>query len=799
MHAKALEIAWHEGTPVWSVDVSCTNRVVTAGGDKVARVWRLHPQAATLPSVARPSHVTKEVAVPRAASPAGVDWLCDLRAHLTTVNVARFNRCGDAIASGADQGEIILWQLTGSGSPELTPLEMKEAAAAAAAAAEPENVPRERWNRQATLRGHVQDVLDLAWSADGLTLVSASVDNSVMIWDVRDPTRPPVTLRAHSNFVQGVAIDPIGKIIASLGNDRTFRVYSRVSQRQWAQVASLTSITSDARLFIDDAKLKTFFRRLAWSPDGSVIACPSGLQYPQTKRTFAVHLFSRFQWAQPAVQCGGLPSPACAVRFSPVLYALRREPSPDVPLATPEAHSSTASQSSNKTGESVGEVVPSSRRNVGPFEGFLYRMILAVACVDCVLFYDTESFSRPFARVEGLHCAEHTDIAWSADGLQAVVGSVDGYAGVVSFEQNELGTPLREDQLPRWLRELSLSARQLPNQGAKVDLRSLQSATRVDVPLPEKQALVPEREKPPLASVPEKQPVVPRPQHPLSHRFGSTGRKTGSVENEQAPAPGDSFIAAPKRDVIPPIPEVPSEVHFKAALEQAFADVRADEADDVTFKKTSGQGYRISTAQPGLQSAEPEAVSTPKVPAEPGSCLSVSNAPGPEKPIPVSRASPVRSEGRKNELGSPAVTVVFPRRRPNTSAKTESSTPDTQVALASPVANADVASTPVSASRGSVGSAGKRQTAAQPGHVASPERAAASSQMGSSKAEPVVKAVTPKRRMKPTMVTTFFKRLQNEKQDAGSLKRKSIESTGSAQSEELKRRKADPEPLVDLT
>ena len=33
-------------------------------------------------------------------------------------------------------------------------------------------------------RGHIEDVYDLSWSPDGSNLISGSVDNSAIIWDV---------------------------------------------------------------------------------------------------------------------------------------------------------------------------------------------------------------------------------------------------------------------------------------------------------------------------------------------------------------------------------------------------------------------------------------------------------------------------------------------------------------------------------------------------------------------------------------------------------------------------------------
>lgn len=118
------------------------------------------------------------------------------------------------------------------------------------------------------------------------------------------------------------------------------------------------------------------------------------------------------------IQCGGLPTPPCAVRFNPILFQLR----------------------------STCDV-----KSTGPFFTFTYRMVFAVACVHSVLFYDTESLTRPFATVEGLHCAEHTDLSWSADGRTCLVSSVDGYISTICFSPDELGPVLPREQIPSWL------------------------------------------------------------------------------------------------------------------------------------------------------------------------------------------------------------------------------------------------------------------------------------------------------------------------------------------------------------
>jgi len=96
MHARALEISWHEKTCVWSVDVSLfqgVTRLVSAGSDKVVRIWRL-PNA-TSTSVAT-TKATKSSAAPdgttaNVGDDIKIEWLSDLRAHTSNVNAVRFS------------------------------------------------------------------------------------------------------------------------------------------------------------------------------------------------------------------------------------------------------------------------------------------------------------------------------------------------------------------------------------------------------------------------------------------------------------------------------------------------------------------------------------------------------------------------------------------------------------------------------------------------------------------------------------------------------------------------------------
>lgn len=125
-------------------------------------------------------------------------------------------------------------------------------------------------------------------------------------------------LDAHAHYVQGVAWDPLAKYIASLSSDRTCRIYikkphtkskvgdkanyvcqhviSKAGQQSsddsrvksdtavyfsfhvWKNANQSTNIWQSAKnhLFHDET-LPSFFRRLAWAPDGSFLLVPAGM------------------------------------------------------------------------------------------------------------------------------------------------------------------------------------------------------------------------------------------------------------------------------------------------------------------------------------------------------------------------------------------------------------------------------------------------------------------------------------------------------------------------------------------
>ena len=77
-----------------------------------------------------------------------------------------------------------------------------------------------------TLEGHRSPVSSIAWSPDGSQLASASVDNTVKIWDPATG-QCASTLEGHGNSVRSIAWSPdgSGSRLASASDDSTVRIW----------------------------------------------------------------------------------------------------------------------------------------------------------------------------------------------------------------------------------------------------------------------------------------------------------------------------------------------------------------------------------------------------------------------------------------------------------------------------------------------------------------------------------------------------------------------------------------------
>ncbi|KAL1957622.1 hypothetical protein VTO42DRAFT_5733 [Malbranchea cinnamomea] len=225
----------------------------------------------------------------------------------------------------------------------------------------------------------------------------------------------------------------------------------------------------------------SFFRRLAFAPDGSLLFTPAGqykVSHPSPtdpSKTIeevinTVYIYTRAGFNKPPIaHLPGHKKPSVAVRCSPVYYTLRQgtKPTRHITLDTSSVDDSFASLPeslvpSNIPGINTSMEPPplqsstsstndparpsqqspstdsSSAQPLSPAFSLPYRIVYAVATQDAVLVYDTQQ-QTPLCIVSNLHYATFTDLTWSQDGLTLIMSSSDGFCSTLAFSPEELG------------------------------------------------------------------------------------------------------------------------------------------------------------------------------------------------------------------------------------------------------------------------------------------------------------------------------------------------------------------------
>lgn len=452
MNSTTLAIHWHdENQPVYSADCQLRRdgqpaRLATGGGDNNVRIWKVqYPDD--------PTNVHETT----------VNYLSTLRKHTQAVNATRFDQTGDYLATAGDDGLLIIWILAneviqdfGNQDDELkeswivkkvfhTNSEVYDISwspdSKFIAAGSTDNSIRifdcQSGEKVLDWKGHGHYVQGISWDPQGEFLATQSADRSLRVYrlvadknsrsaDHRNESRKtsPFTaslvLSLSRSEVPAISSLP-SLLVRQVQSD--VKSVSQGTQQETQANAPEAPLSANgntqsayegkiANLYHPES-LQSFFRRLAFSTDGSLLLSPLGLLKEGSREEedpemvyHTVYVHTRAGLSNPPVcYLSGFDKPAIAVRFSPILYKLDLD-----------------------TSKCVFDLP--------------HKMLFAVATQNSVIVYDTEHF-KPLGLLKNLHYSTITDITWSADGKSIIITSAEGFCSIMLLSDGILGTPLQ--------------------------------------------------------------------------------------------------------------------------------------------------------------------------------------------------------------------------------------------------------------------------------------------------------------------------------------------------------------------
>ncbi|PTL76439.1 TIR domain-containing protein [Vitiosangium sp. GDMCC 1.1324] len=280
----------HDG-PVNGCAVTADGRrVVSASGDKTLKVWEVETGRELVTLVGHGDSVNGCAVTPdgkRVVSASG-DWtlkvwevetgrqLATLWGHRLPVNGCAVTADGRLVVSASADSLLKVWAVeTGR---ELATLENLGPGAEIDFAASSDEKLHDRWSetRMASAhwddtrkvwgrdpaQAHPDDVNGCAVTPDGRLVVSASLDKTLKVWEVKTG-RKLATLVGHGESVNGCAVTPDGRRVVSASDDKTLKVWRVETGRELATLeghgdsVNGCAVTADGRRVVSASWDKT--------------------------------------------------------------------------------------------------------------------------------------------------------------------------------------------------------------------------------------------------------------------------------------------------------------------------------------------------------------------------------------------------------------------------------------------------------------------------------------------------------------------------------------------------------------
>jgi WD40 repeat protein len=266
--AKPDRLATIEGDQTWvrSIALSPDGRLLlaghwdnTSGRQDRAALW-------DIAAPRNPRHLSNLVSADKPTGP---------------VRAVAFGKDGSWVATGNDNGTILLWDTADRTNPRVLISLSDHANSIWALEYNPKTArllsgssdrtailwdlanPRKPV-RLSTLTGHTGAVRAVAFSPDGTIALTGSWDNTAILWWLDDPVRPVRldTLGGHSQPVHAIAFSPVATTVATASDDTTAVLWDVVARARPAQLARMVGHTGGVPA-------------LAFNPDGHTMASGS--------------------------------------------------------------------------------------------------------------------------------------------------------------------------------------------------------------------------------------------------------------------------------------------------------------------------------------------------------------------------------------------------------------------------------------------------------------------------------------------------------------------------------------------
>ncbi|KAK5978791.1 hypothetical protein GCK32_001182 [Trichostrongylus colubriformis] len=478
MHLTNPTWVHHEGGAIYSVDIHPTmDKLATCGqgdvgGCGLVIIWNLRP-------------IQSEKSY---ADTACHKILARIQ-HQAGVNCVRWSHNGDLLACASDDKVITIYEYGG-----------RVHSAGSIGSKSVVNV--EKYRLTHTLHTHSMEVLSVEWSSDGRYLASASMDNTVVVWNAKKLPERIVVLDTsrggHNGPVKGLSWDPIGKYLATQSADKSLRLWTTDN---WQCDTVITKPFSQS-------SQTTMFSRLDWSPDGQFLFAPCAMN----NQGPTAQIIMRKDW-DTELDLVGHRRAVTAIRACPRLLSYV---------------------------DYTGKTIQVTCVAIGSRDKSLSVWVLP-------------RVKRPVVVLQRLFKHSVTDMSWR--GTDLVVSSQDGSIKYLSFREKELGTMLSPQKMGNVCESLyKIRPAQYCNQsnGVSVDTptktnsfidspEELMATRKAEAAVPKEPAKIPESTTPTQRAA--SKALTEQRQQQMEVRTSDGKRRIqpiflgSTVDDEPAPAP----------------------------------------------------------------------------------------------------------------------------------------------------------------------------------------------------------------------------------------------------------------------